>query len=180
MAARHAERIVDPRRLAALHRLALLDTPPEEAFDRLTRLAVKVVETPVALMTLVASDRQFFKSQVGLGEPWATRRETPLSYSFCQHVVAMGAPLVVEDARQHPLVADNPAVAELGVIAYVGVPLTLAEGNTVGTLCAIDHAPRHWTVAQVGLLRDLAAAGMTELELRRLLREHRHLLSAAP
>jgi GAF domain-containing protein len=163
-----------------LHRLALLDTPPEEAFDRLTRLAVKVVEAPVALVTLVDADRQFFKSQVGLDEPWATRRGTPLSYSFCRHVVASGAPLVVEDARRHPLVADNPAVAEMGVVAYVGVPLTLAEGSTLGTLCAIDRAPRHWTVAQIGLLRDLAAAGMTEIELRRLLHEHRALLAATP
>jgi GAF domain-containing protein len=129
---------------------------------------------------MVDAERQFFKSQAGLGEPWASRRQTPLSHSFCRHVVAAGAPLVVEDARQQPLVAGNPAIAEMGVIAYVGVPLTLAEGETLGTLCAIDHAPRQWTVAQVSLLRDLAAAGMTEIELRRLLHEHRSLLGATP
>ena len=171
-----ADAVADPRRLAALHRVALLDTPAEEAFDRLTRLAVKVVEAPVALVTLVDAERQFFKSAIGLPEPWASTRGTPLSHSFCRYVVWMGAPLIVEDARQHPLVAGNPAIAELGVIAYVGVPLTLAEGARLGTLCAMDYAPRRWTVEQVGLLRDLGAAATTEIELRCLAREHRALL----
>lgn len=177
--AARASDLADPARLAALHRLALLDTPPEEAFDRLTRLAVAITNAPVALISLVDVDRQFFKSAVGLAEPWASRRGTPLSYSFCQYVVTSGAPLVVEDAWQHPLVATNPAVVEMGAVAYVGVPLTVAEGYPLGTLCAIDRAPRRWTVAQIGLLRDLAAAGTTELEIRRLILEHRALLAGS-
>src|SRR5947207_217504 len=100
--------IQDPARLSALHRLSLLDSPQEIAFDRLTRLLVKITGAPAAWISLADKDRQFFKSQVGLPEPWATRRETPLSHSFCQHVVTSGARFIVEDARHHPLVCDNP------------------------------------------------------------------------
>ena len=105
-------------RLAVLWRTGLLDTLPEEVFDRLTRLVQRLLGAPVALVSLVDADRQFFKSAVGLPEPWATRRETPLSHSFCQHVVATGAPLRVEDARQHGLVRDNPAVSELNRVYF--------------------------------------------------------------
>ena len=108
---------------------SLLDSPPEEAFDRLTRLASRLLGAPVALVTLLGEDRVFFKSAIGLPEPWATRRGTPISYSFCRHVVATGEPLVVEDARRHPLVRGNPAVRELRWIAYAGVPLTLGGGR---------------------------------------------------
>jgi GAF domain-containing protein len=93
-------------------------------------------------VSLVDADRQFFKSALGLPEPWATRRETPLSHSFCQHVVATGAPLRVEDARDHSLVCDNLAIPELGVVAYLGMPLATADGQVLGSLCAIDTEPR--------------------------------------
>ena len=91
-------------RLSALQRLGLLDTPPEAAFDRLTRVACRVLRAPVGLVSLVDHDRQFFKSCVGLPEPFASARETPVSHSFCQHVVATGKPLIVENARTNPLV----------------------------------------------------------------------------
>ena len=124
--------IRNPARLAALRRTALLDTPPEEAFDRLTRLAARILNAPLALISLVDEDRQFFKSSQGLAEPWASRRETPLSHSFCQHVVGRGESLVIEDARQHPLVRDNPAIAELGVVGYLGIPLRTSDGCVLG------------------------------------------------
>lgn len=174
-----ADALTDPQRLAALRRLALLDTPPEPAFDRLTRLATKVVGAPVALVSLVEVDRQFFKSQVGLGEPWASRRESPMSHSFCRFAVASGTPFVVEDARRHPQVRENPGIVEMGIVAYAGIPLFTAEGFALGTLCAIDSAPRQWTVEQIGLLGDLALAATTEIELRRVVREHRALLEGA-
>src|SRR4051794_22450404 len=100
-------------RLNALRRTALLDTPAEERFDRLTRLAARVLHAPAALVSLVDEDRQFFKSCVGLPEPWASLRQPPLTHSFCRHVVPLGEPLVVPDARQHPLVRDNPAIVDL-------------------------------------------------------------------
>ena len=149
----------------------MLDTPPEAAFDRLTRLASKILKTPVALVSLVDDHRQFFKSQVGLSEPWATRRETPLSHSLCQHVVTSGTPLIVEDAREHELVRDSLAIPELGVIAYAGVPLVTADGGALGSFCAIDVQPRSWTDEDVEILRDLAASTITEIELRATARE---------
>ena len=150
----------DEGRLAALRRTRLLDTPPEEVFDRLTRLVCRLLGVPAALVSLVEADRQFFKGALGLPEPWATLRETPLSHSFCQHVVATGAPLRVEDARHDPLVCDNLAVPELGVVAYLGMPLATADGQVLGSLCAIDTEPRAWTAEDAAALRDLAASEM--------------------
>jgi len=144
----------------------LLDSSPEEAFDRLTRLAARLLGAPVALVSLLLDDRVFFKSAIGLAEPWASLRNTPLSLSFCRHVVAGGEPLVVEDARRHPVVRTSLAIRELGWIAYAGVPLTLADGRTVGTLCVVDTLPRIWSPRDVALLQDLAASVVTEIELR--------------
>ena len=157
----------DPARLKVIREVSLLDTAAEESFDRLARLAVRILQAPVALISLVDADRQFFKSSIGLSQPWATRRQTPLSHSFCRHVVATGRPLVVADARAHPLVYDNPAIRELGVVAYLGVPLITSDAFTVGSLCAIDSKPRQWSDADVEILTDLAAAVMSEIELRR-------------
>jgi PAS domain S-box-containing protein len=161
----------DPARLEALRRTALLDTPPEEAFDRLTRLAARILAAPVSLVTLVDRNRQFFKSGHGLGEPWASRRQTPLSHSFCRYAVAHGEPFVVEDAREDPRVHDNLAVPELGVVAYAGVPLFTNDGHALGSLCVIDSKPRRWREEELAALEDLAAAAMTEVELRTLAQE---------
>jgi len=165
-------------RLHALHALGLLDQPPTQAFDRLTTLVTTILHVPVALVSLVDFNRQFFVSCLGLPEPWASARQTPLSHSFCQHVVTTGAPLIINDARQHPLVADNLAVPDLGVVAYLGIPLTTPNGHVLGTLCAIDTQPRMWASQEVGLLSELAAFVLTELDLRRELVEHQRLSSA--
>jgi GAF domain-containing protein len=133
--------LASPARLNTLARTGLLDSAPEQAFDRLTRLAARLLGVPIVLVSLVAENRQFFKSQVGLPEPWASARQTDLIHSFCQHVIAARKPLVVEDARVHPLVCDNPAVPDLGVVAYAGVPLITAGGQALGSFCAIDTGP---------------------------------------
>lgn len=161
----------DPHRLAALRRLELLDTPAQAAFDRLTRLATTILDAPVALASLVDEDRQFFASCVGLPEPWASARETPLSHSFCQHTMVAGAPLVIPDARAHPLVRDNLAIPDLGVVAYLGIPLVTPDGQPLGAFCVIDHRPREWTAREIALLTDLAASVLTEIELRATARE---------
>lgn len=158
--------IRDTTRLAALRRVALLDSPAEPAFDRLTRLAASIIDVPVALVSLVDVDRQFFKSSVGLPEPWDSLRETPLSHSFCQHVVATAQPLIITDARETPLVRDNLAVRDLNVIAYLGFPLTTSDGHTLGSFCVIDGKPRSWTEVEIAMIRDLTASVMTEIELR--------------
>jgi two-component system cell cycle sensor histidine kinase/response regulator CckA len=156
-----------PDRLAALRHTALLDTPPEEGFDRLTRMASRLLGTPIALISLVAEDRQFFKSAIGLPEPWASRREAPLSFSFCAQVVSTGEQLVVEDARRHPLLRHSTAIRELGWVAYSGVPLVTRDGQTVGSFSVVDRMPRLWSERDIALLKDLAASAVTEIELRR-------------
>ena len=162
-----------PDRLAALRRTALLDTPPEEAFDRLTRMAARLLGTPVALISLVAEDHQYFKSAIGLPEPWASRRVNPISFSFCGQVVATGEPLVLEDARRHPLQRHNPVIRELGWVAYAGVPLVTRQGHTIGALAVIDKTPRLWSERDIALLQDLAASVATEIELRTEIAERR-------
>jgi GAF domain-containing protein len=158
-----AAAVNDSDRLDALHATGLLDSEVSPSFDRLARLASKVLNAPVALVSLVDSDRQFFKSCLGLPEPWASQRGTPLSHSFCQHAVASREPLLVEDSREHELLRDNPAIRDIGVIAYAGIPLIDADGHALGTLCVIDSQPRHWTTDQVQLLSDLAASVVTEI-----------------
>lgn len=161
-----AQALADPGRLAALHEGLLTDAEPDPAFDRIAGLAAKVLNAPVALVSAVDRDRQFFKSCLGLPEPWASSRRSPLSHSFCQHAVARREPLVVSDAREVPELRDNRAIQEMGVIAYLGIPLITRHGHAVGTLCVIDHHPRVWTPDQVDLLKDLAASVVTEMNLR--------------
>lgn len=154
--------ISNPERLAALRATHLLDTPAEEEFDQLTRIAAKLLEAPIALVSLVEKDRQFFKSCTGtIPEPF--RSETPLSHSFCKHAVASGEPLVIDDARRHPLVQDNPAVRDLGVVAYLGIPLITPEKQALGTLCVLDNKPRPWSESQVEHLQSLATAVMSTI-----------------
>ena len=157
----------DPARLAALDATGLLDSAPENPFDRVTNLVRRLLGVPVSLVSLVDDRRQFFKSAQGLDEPLATVRETPLSHSFCQHVVTRGEALVVEDARSHPIVSTNCAVAELGVMAYLGVPLTTPAGHVLGSLCAVDFAARRWSDDDIKSMRDLADIVMCEIALRR-------------
>jgi PAS domain S-box-containing protein len=166
--------LTSPRRLEALRRAEVLDTPAEEAFDRLTRLAARALHVPVSLVSLVDADRQFFKSCTGtLPEPWHSARQTPLTHSFCQHAVTSARPLVIDDAREHPLVQDNGAISDLGVVAYAGVPLVMSDGQVLGSFCVIDNIPHRWTEDELEILHTLAASAVGELELRRLLRERR-------
>ena len=111
----------DPDRLRALAETQL-DAVPDEAFDRFARLVSDLLDVPVALVSLVSAERQFFPGAVGLPEPWAARRQTPLTHSFCQHVVDIEVPMVLPDARLYPRVRDNLAIEDLGVIAYAGMP----------------------------------------------------------
>ena len=156
----------DPLRLASLLRSGLLDSPPEETFDRLTRLASRLLGARVALMSLVDEDRQFFKSSVGLSGDLAARRETPLSHSYCQHVVNSGEALVVADAREHPLLRDNPAIEDHSSISYCGVPLVDPAGRVLGTLCVVDEEVQHWSDDQVETLQEIATAIVAEVQLR--------------
>jgi GAF domain-containing protein len=166
--------IRNPQRVAALRRLVLLDTGTNETFDRLVRLAARVLRAPMALMTLVDTDRQYFKASFGLPEPLTEVRQTPLAYSICKHAVAAGDPLVICDARVEHWLDDNPAVSEWGVTAYAGVPLVTIEGYAVGTLCVLDRVPRDWTDDDLANLKDLAGVVMREVGVHRLERRMAH------
>ena len=162
--------VFDGERLAALRDTALIEGEPDDAFARLNRLAVELLGVPVSLVSLVDEDRQFFAGQVGLPEPWASFRETPLSHSFCQHVVNSGEALVIDDARSDPLVSDNLAIRDLGVAAYAGMPLRMRDGNVLGSFCAIDASPRHWSERDLRILGDLASTAADLIELHRVQR----------
>ena len=136
-----AAAVRDPDRLDALRATGLLDSDIEPSFDRLAQLAAHVLNAPVALVSLVDADRQFFKSCVGLPEPWQSRRQTPLSHSFCQHVVTSRKPLLIDDARQHPLVKDSPAIVELPGATCLVRPGWAGEPDAAGTLVL----ERTWT-----------------------------------
>ena len=166
-------------RLAAVHATGLIDAAQQPALDRLTRLASRLLRVPTASVTLVDETRQVFASCVGVGEPWASARGTPLSHSFCRHVVQIEGPLVIEDAREHPVLRHNLAVPDLGVIAYAGMPLVTSDGHVLGSFCAIDYQPRAWSDEDLATLEELTRSAAVELELRaqtRRLAEQTHLL----
>jgi diguanylate cyclase (GGDEF)-like protein len=166
-----SETVADSARLAALRELGLLDTAPEEQFDRFTVLTAELLGVPISTMTLVDRDRQFFKSTHGLTGAWAAASEIPLSHSLCKHPVASGEPLVLADARIDPRLSDNLAVRDMSIVAYAGVPLVLRDGNAVGTLCAMDGEPHEWTERDLRILSDLAGAVSSILDMRRTLHE---------
>jgi hypothetical protein len=150
----------DPERLQAIEATGLAGVKEDPVLHRLTRLAARALGAPVALMSLVGEDRQFFASSWGLPEPWNSERGTSLLHSFCQHVVVANQPLLVSDARKHPLVHSNLAIEDLDVIAYVGTPLVDDGGHTLGSFCVIEHEPRQWGAEDVDILHDFAAAVM--------------------
>ncbi|MCA1221434.1 SpoIIE family protein phosphatase [Streptomyces sp. 8L] len=138
----------------------------DAGMDRFARLVAEVVGVPVALVALVEPSRQILPGMVGLAQPWARTRQTPLTHSLCRHVVAEGEPLVLTDARRDPRSCSSLATGEMGVVGYAGMPLLDVDGEVLGSLCAIDTRPREWTARELGLLEDLAAACTAELRLR--------------
>ena len=167
----HASKLSDPERLMALSKTGMLDPGAEEAFDRITRLATRLLGVEVSLMSMVDDQKQFFKSHDGLPQDLACDPQTPLSHSFCQYVVASDRGLAVHDARTHPLLAKNGAVDDMNVIAYLGEPIHAPNGKPIGSLCAIHTDIRLWSAADAQTLRDLAAFVENELELREEARE---------
>jgi two-component system, sensor histidine kinase len=158
--------LTDEERLKDLAETDLINQCPQECFDRFSRLASKILRVPVALLSFVEADRQYFISQNGLSEPYATQRQTPLSHSFCQYVVRSGQSLIISDARQNPLVKDNLAIPDLGVVAYLGIPILSERHNVLGSFCAIDGKSRIWSEEEVSILKDLAVAVSAEIHLR--------------
>ncbi len=155
--------VSDPDRLRALRDTGLLDSPPEEKYDRLTRAAADALDAPYAAMSLIDVDRQFFKSTVGMGGNSAEERQTPLDMFVCQYTVANGKPMILEDARVDSVFKNHPAVRSGAVVAYLGVPLIDPDGNAIGTLCVFDGKPRLWSTGHVRVLSDLASIAAERL-----------------
>ncbi|MCD5994860.1 diguanylate cyclase [Pseudomonas sp. CDFA 602] len=146
-------------RLRLLHNLKVLDTAPEAVFDRITRVVSQLLGVPIALVSLIDADRQWFKSNVGLDAS-----ETSRDLAFCAHALHVPDLLIVEDAKEDPRFCDSPLVlGSPGIRFYAGVPLRSSEGLALGTLCAIDTVPRTLSADAIGTLKDLA--GIVEREL---------------
>lgn len=159
------------QRLEELYALELLDTAPEESFDRITRLVAELFAVPVCLITLITEDRQWFKSCVGLSGELAETRSTSRDVSFCQFVVKARKPVVAEDATLDPRFQANPYVqGDKGIRFYAGVPLQTKTGNVLGTLCILDSKPRSMSPGELERLAELGRWVMSEIELRRDLR----------
>ncbi len=164
--------ISHPARLSRLRRTGLLDSGPEPAYDRLTQLAARVLHAKVGLISLVDGERRYFKSCTGIGGDHSHCRETPLTHSFCQLVVEQAGVLAIADAHLDARVQKDPVIQEFGIAAYLGVPLATADEHVLGTLCVMDPEPRVWSEDDIALLRDLAAAVMSEIQLREEVQGH--------
>jgi GAF domain-containing protein len=157
----------EPKRLKVLWQYDVLDTVPEEVFDNLTDLAAVICEAPVALISLVDEDRQWFKSKVG-----TSISETSRDISFCAHAILNDDLLIVSDASKDPRFKNNPLVTgKQRIRFYAGAPLVTPDGHALGTLCVLDKKPRTLRPQQKQALRVLAQHVVSQLELRRHARE---------
>ncbi|MFT6604570.1 MAG: GAF domain-containing protein, partial [Bacteriovoracaceae bacterium] len=151
----------EERRLASLYDLEILDTPPDEALDELTQLASQIAGTPIALVSLIDKDRQWFKSRVGLDA-----LETPRDVAFCHHAIEQDEIYIVEDSRKDKLFSENPLVTGAPhVIFYAGIPLKLQDGSNIGTLCVINHKPQKLSSHQINQLKMISKQAIRHIQL---------------
>ena len=161
-------------RLKALHDREILDTKEERVFDGLTSLAAYICKTPIALISLIDSDRQWFKSRLNVAES-----ETPRDLSFCAHAICHDGTFTVPDATKDERFHDNPFVtADKRLRFCAGSPLTTPEGYKLGTLCVVDQVPRELSEGQLGALRELSSQVASQIELRSQIRAIKRLAAA--
>ena len=164
----------EAERLRTLRSYRILDTKPEERFDELTRLAALICGVPISLISLIDTDRQWFKSRYGLDV-----EETPRAQAFCTHAIMQPDMFVVPDATKDERFAHNPLVTGNPHIRfYAGAPLAARDGHLLGTLCVIDHEPHTLTEAQKEALKIVGRLVIANFELRRDLQELRDALAA--
>ncbi|MBM2618896.1 SpoIIE family protein phosphatase [Actinoplanes sp. LDG1-06] len=157
--------LADAARLRSVARLKL-GSRADPAFDRIATIVERLVDVQVALVTVLAADRQHLPGQVGLPEPLATEREMALTHSLSRHVVESGETIFVPDVREDPRMRDNRSIRDLGAVAFAGVPLTDSDGLVLGTLAVMDREPRVWTRSEIVLLNELGEVCSSELRLR--------------
>lgn len=165
----------DVERLGALDRARLLNSPAEPELDRWTAIAIRLLHAPISLLTLVGDERQFFRSSCGLPEPVNGQLGTPLSHSLCRYVVRDREPLVIADARNDPRVSANGAVTELGVGAYLGVPVRDDDGLVLGALCVVDTQAHEWSADDLRVMLDLGAGVESQIHADNEHRDHERL-----
>jgi signal transduction histidine kinase len=157
--------VQDENRLDALRETGLLDSEVEEEFDRLTRLASRLLEAPATFFSLVDTDRDFYKSCFGFDEPLASQRQLT-GETFCHYSLVADGALVIPDTRADPLYAKVPTVESLGVAAYLGVPVRSPSGQVLGSFCAIDFTARDWTPLEVETMKELGRSAEREVAIR--------------
>ncbi|MBB2946971.1 PAS domain S-box-containing protein [Actinoplanes lutulentus] len=165
--------IADPVRLAAVAGTGLIDGVPSPVLDEITALTMRLLDVRVALLNLVDAASQCSVSR-GDGPVAPELRHLPITHSYCRHVVESGEPLVVDDAREHPLLRDNPAVHEYHAVAYAGMPVRSPDGSVLGTLCVFDTETRTWSETDLATLKGLAAAASGEMAARIAVSQERH------
>jgi diguanylate cyclase (GGDEF)-like protein len=149
-------------RLSALDRYGILDTQPEARFDKITALVRSVLNVPMAVVTLVSTDRQWLKSRQGVAIS-----EMPRGLSFCTYTIQKREPMMIPDAIADPLFAESPIVTGAPFIrSYLGIPLSSPDGYNIGALCALDTQPREYDASQIQIMTNFAALVMDEMELR--------------
>ncbi|WP_245409268.1 GAF domain-containing protein [Shinella sp. WSJ-2] len=149
--------------IGAVRNSGLLDAPVQSEFQDIIEVVKAGLNCPVALVSILDEDRQVFIAHLGLPDKWAEAAETPLTHSFCQHVVRDKKPLVIGDATIHDLVRDNLAITDLGVISYMGVPVTMPDGMVIGALAAIDGEPRTWSENELELLSRIGKVASNQI-----------------
>ncbi|NVJ07842.1 GAF domain-containing sensor histidine kinase [Myxococcus sp. AM001] len=158
-------RLTDPNRLHAIRETGLMDTPQEDAFDRLARLAAQLLDVPLTIMSLVDADRQFFKADFGLPSPFRETRQLPIDASLCRYTLE-GEPIISSNAPADPFLKFHPSTGPWGIVALIVLPLINPEGHVLGTFCCIQPQVREWSSQDLTVMQELTASIMTEINLR--------------
>ncbi|RYZ17832.1 MAG: GAF domain-containing sensor histidine kinase [Myxococcaceae bacterium] len=163
-------RLTDPNRLRAIRDTGLMGTPQEEAFDRLARLAAQLLNVPLTIMSLVDSDRQFFKADFGLPSPFRETRTLPIDASLCRYTLE-GESIISSNAPADPFLKFHPSTGPWGIVALIVLPLINPDGHVLGTFCCIQPSVREWTQQDLTVMKELTASIMTEINLRDQIRK---------
>lgn len=158
-------KLVDPKRIQAVHSTGLMDAGRQAAFDRLAQLAAKILDAPLAIVSLVGAEKQYFVADYGLPSPFNETRELPINSSICRYTLE-GESIISSNALNDPLLKFHPSTGPWGIVALVVIPLINPEGHVLGTFCAIDSKEREWSEHEIHVMQELTLSVMTEINLR--------------